>query len=304
MITLLISFLIIGGFPTHAKTAASNPRLLQRIARRLNTASTSSSQKSNILPKPKLFCDKPNELKLTCTSWSNCYHDDSEWIKTRTCQTDDSAKCQLYDSVPNRHSCTPSKVQIETLSARKEDFRIKRETEQKEAAQQAQKKADANKLLELETFIVDIYSSSLAIQKSMDSSLPHYSGATSMQLFQLSSQFAQKLAGMKIFYNAALSHTLRITDSKLFLMLNSESNDISKRFVAIINEENAISARNAAQENYLLQQENNLLEQHNYQNRMRQIEKQNAQNQEFKKYCESMVARSALFGSGLPAECR
>jgi len=134
------------------------------------------------------------------------------------------------------------------------------------------------------------YNTMVKNQTTMDSQLPYYSGTTSTQLFQLSSQYATQVALMKVYYDKAMNKTLLPADNSAASSIVQTANALLDRFNAIADAENKI-----------IQQHNQQLRQQQYQNQLQQQQYQNQLNQQneqqHEQMCSSIIAQAALSGA-------
>lgn len=245
MVTLLMSFLIIGVFPTYAQATTTTSNRLQRIeARKVKQSGTAASRSSEKSTSPsqafqKPYCGNQSQARWICGEWSACRYSPNGtwnnknwgpgWSQSRKCKPDATAQCIGRTDGPISQSCSPTAKQQQAIDEQQAAI-------QKKADQQAQ----AVLLTKFKESVQSVYQSAEKTQNNMDSLLPYHSGTTSMQLFQLSTQHADKLTQLKVYNDKAKAGLLQLSDFPAYERIATAMSDISKRFISIAKEAQSI----------------------------------------------------------------
>jgi len=294
------------------------------------TVSSSSSASSSP------YCREPGQAKWACGEWSVCTYSSfsNTWNQTRNCWNDISS-CRDISDGPAKQTCTPTTEQKQAIQTQQDNQTQQAELLRKQKEQQA----EAVSLQGYKSSTITNYNTMTKNLSSMDSELPYYSGTTSSQLFDLSTQYSNRVSLMKIYYDRANNNTLKMADSSVTSLILQDANGILSRFDSIV-----ATAQRMMQQNQQLQQQYQQLQQQidqyqqqknqqQTQQQCKQLENQltgqlalsggygsmggnfsiiqqlyNAGCTTLQQYCDSIARLNASIGGGLPndtpAECR
>jgi hypothetical protein len=181
----------------------------------------------------KQLCKQPSDAKWICSSWSECSNKGNGWTQTRSCLPDDSAKCRVFGHGPDTQICKPNASQQQLFETKQKSIKDKIKYKEEQAEQQANQQTQAAQLIKLKSSVLEIYNLMLSTQKTSDQIVSMFSGTTSMQLFQLASQYSEKVLQMKIYVNKVSLGTLQLSDSPTIVSINDTANDIATRLLTI-----------------------------------------------------------------------
>ncbi len=184
-------------------------------------SSSSSSLSSSIPDAAKPRCKRASDVQWVCSACSTCTHNGKEWTQICKCYPD-SNTCFMPGGGNQERVCTPTVEQQASF-----DF------QQQQKLEEADLQSTATKQREYLASVQSDYNAMVALQTKMDSLLPKYTGSTAMQLFQLSTQYAEQVSLMKTYRDKAKGGTLRLAEMPVTTSILDAGNDIAERFLSI-----------------------------------------------------------------------
>lgn len=223
LLPLVFLGILVGVSPVvNAMTERATPRSLSRAVSKSKDAAAKNSRFQKLksgVSTGKPTCRNTQESKWSCSDWGACENVNGDWIHTRKCTSDPSHKCAAVGVAPTRGACQPSASQKasyeQQVKLNADKARLKWEQDARNA------------------YVISNYELAKTNLSVMERDLPYFEGVTSMQLFQISTDYSEVLGKLKVYADLAAEGKLGEQDAAEVSKIIAAANSILDRFNAI-----------------------------------------------------------------------